>query len=296
MTSAPPNVTEGVGVIGLGLLGSALAERLLVAQIPVLGYDLSATVSEKFQQAGGEIASSPGEVARRCSCLLLSLPNAQVVETVLSSLDETLRPGTIILDTTTSPPAAAQAFAARLSQRAVTYLEANVAGSSAQARVGEALLLVGGDAAAIQEVRLLLSVLASRWFSVGPIGAASTLKLVVNLVLGLQRAVVAEGLALAERCGLDLACTLEVLQAGPTAAQVLQTKAPKMLASEFTPVARLAQHLKDVDLILQLGAEQRAALPLSTVHRQLLQQVVDLGGGDLDNSAIIQAFRDQPAT
>jgi 3-hydroxyisobutyrate dehydrogenase-like beta-hydroxyacid dehydrogenase len=116
------------------------------------------------------------------------------------------------------------------------------------------------------------------------------MKLVVNLVLGLNRAVLAEGLSLAAACGIDLAGALAVLQATPARSNIMEAKGPKMVSGDFSPVARLAQHLKDVRLIRALAERHGAATPLSDVHEDLLQRAVELGLGEADNSAIIRVF------
>ena len=116
------------------------------------------------------------------------------------------------------------------------------------------------------------------------------MKLAVNLVLGLNRAVLAEGLSFAERLGLDRTTTLEVLKAGPAASAVLTTKGQKMLDRDFEPQARLAQHLKDVRTILETGSAIGARLPLSGTHQVLLEELVEAGMGDPDNSVVIKAF------
>jgi 3-hydroxyisobutyrate dehydrogenase-like beta-hydroxyacid dehydrogenase len=116
------------------------------------------------------------------------------------------------------------------------------------------------------------------------------MKLVVNLVLGLNRAVLAEGLAFARGCGLDLPRVLEVLQAGAAYSRVMDAKGARMLARDFRPQARLRQHLKDVELILDEARRVGAKAPLSELHRELLRRVVEQGSGDEDNSAVIRAY------
>ena len=116
------------------------------------------------------------------------------------------------------------------------------------------------------------------------------MKLVVNLVLGLNRAALAEGLAFARACGFNPADALKILAAGPAYSRAMDTKGRKMLEHDFTPQARLSQHLKDVRLILAAGASTGARLPLSEVHRRLLEQVERAGFGDADNSAILKAY------
>jgi 3-hydroxyisobutyrate dehydrogenase-like beta-hydroxyacid dehydrogenase len=117
------------------------------------------------------------------------------------------------------------------------------------------------------------------------------MKLVVNLVLGLNRAVLAEGLSLGEACGLETEQVLAVLRQSPAYASVMDTKGSKMILGDFSPQARLAQHLKDVQLILQLGNEHSQSLSLSKVHQSLLEHAVELGYADADNSAVIMASR-----
>jgi 3-hydroxyisobutyrate dehydrogenase-like beta-hydroxyacid dehydrogenase len=117
------------------------------------------------------------------------------------------------------------------------------------------------------------------------------MKLVLNLVLGLNRAVLGEGLAFARACGIDESVALDILRAGPSWSKVMDTKGEKMLTGDFEPQARLAQHLKDVRLILEAGRQSNAMLPLSKLHEQLLDELVQAGYGDLDNSAVIRAFK-----
>jgi len=279
-----------IGCIGLGLLGAALCDRLLTQRWPLRGFDRDAARNAAFARAGGVVEASATEVAR-CSTVLLSLPDSDCVDAVVREIDAQLRPGLALIDTTTGDPDRAARRGEELAARGVAYVDATVGGSSAQAREGEAILLCGGGSGAVAQCRPLLDSLSRQVFVVGPCGAGSRMKLVLNLVLGLNRAVLAEGLAFAAACGLDPAAALEVLQAGPAASTVMQTKGPKMLSGDFEPQARLRQHLKDVRLILDAGRRTGALLPLSELHARLLESLVEAGSGDLDNSAILQAFQ-----
>lgn len=286
-----PQTTERLGIIGLGLLGSALAQRLLAGGFQVAGYDVRAEQLEKLRRAGGVAAGSAAEVAAGCRRLLLSLPASQVVAAVLDEIESHLRPGAIIMDTTTGDPEQMAGFGARLARRGVAYLDATVGGSSNQVLAGEAIIICGGDPEAYARCADVFSLCARRVFHVGPSGSGARMKLVVNLVLGLNRAALAEGLEYARACGIDPAEALEVLKAGPAYSRVMDTKGPKMLAGDFTPEARLSQHLKDVRLILASGERAGARLPLSRLHRELLEELEAAGYGDADNSAIIKAFQ-----
>ena len=281
---------KSIGLVGLGLLGSALADRLLSRGWSVTGFDVAAERRGHLDATGGTAVNSLSEIAS-FEFILLSLPTSRVVADVVSSLKPELRSGQTIVDTTTGNPDDVELTAEELTRLNVDYLDATVGGSSQQARDGEAIIMCGGQDDAFARCRPLFDDLATRTFHLGLVGSGSRMKLAVNLVLGLNRAVLAEGLMFAESLGLDLTTTLEVLKSGPTWSRVMDTKGEKMLQSDFSPQARVAQHLKDVRVILEAGSNSGARLPLSSVHQTLLEELVESGSGDLDNSAIIKAFR-----
>ena len=152
------------------------------------------------------------------------------------------------------------------------------------------IVLVGGTATVYEESRPILDTFAKKTFHIGPCGAGMRMKLVTNLVLGLHRAVLAEGLTFARAIGLDPANSLEILKASVAYSRTMDTKGHKMVEADFSVEARLSQHLKDVRLILSHGSTVDATLPLSEVHRQLLELAEAAGYGDADNSAILRAF------
>src|SRR5262249_32213759 len=151
------------------------------------------------------------------------------------------------------------------------------------------ITLVGGEETVSEACADLFATFARAWYHIGPWGSGARMKLVVNLVLGLNRLVLAEGLAVARASGLDLEATLKVLRDGASYSKVMDTKGHKMIGRDFTPQARLAQHLKDVRLILGEAERVGARTPVSKLHHDLLTQLVEAGLGGLDNSAVIQA-------
>jgi 3-hydroxyisobutyrate dehydrogenase-like beta-hydroxyacid dehydrogenase len=292
MNVSPSNI----GVIGLGLLGGAIGVRLIDAGMAVVGFDTDAARCDAAGKSGVQIADSAADLARRCDRIVLSLPDSDIVARVVADIELALTPGTTVIDTTTGAPEAAAAVGERLAACGCRFLEANVVGSSDNMRAHDAVLLVGGDADEFARQDELLGTLGRQCFHVGGWGTGAGMKLVVNLVLGLNRAVLAEGLSLAEAFGFEGQKTLEVLMSGLAYSRVMDIKGPKMLAEEFTPQARLAQHLKDVRLMLAAGRDADMPLPLSTAHEELLAHAVGLGYGDADNSAVIKAFRNRPSS
>jgi len=280
---------ERIGIIGLGLVGTALAERLLSAGFPVSGYDTHPAQNEALAKVGGQVFASAAEVAKSCQTILLSLPTSDIATVVVEEIKAYL-PGKTILDTTTGQPDAMAKVGQQLAGLGCDYLDATIAGSSNQVRSGNVIVMLGGTETAVQRCKSVLEAFARQWFHLGPWGSGARMKLVVNLVLGLNRAVLAEGLSFAKSIGVDPQKALEVLMSGPAFSRVMETKGEKMLAGEFSPQARLSQHLKDVRLILEEARGGDLHLPLSSVHEELLARLVAAGDGDLDNSAILKAF------
>ena len=152
---------------------------------------------------------------------------------------------------------------------------------------------MAGEQSAFQACDDLWDCLAAKTFYVGAWGNAIRMKLVTNLVLGLNRAVLAEGLVFADATGLSREDALQVLLNSPAYSRTMDAKGPKMVHGEFTPQARLSQHIKDVRLMLEEAARGGASLPISAVHLDLLEQAEAAGLGELDNSAIIRVIEDQ---
>ena len=292
---------QTVGVIGLGLMGSVLSERFLAAGLRVIGFDLREECRQHLWHQGGEAMTSIEAVFQSAPIVVLSLPNSDVVAEVCRVArlcraaenppmqlwgTDRLR----IIDTTTGDPDQTAELGRRLWEAGIDYLDATLTGSSQQARAGELVVTAGGPIDVYQQSEDLFRSFSKRWFHVGPCGSGARMKLVVNLVLGLNRAVLAEGLAFARACGLDLDAVLEVLRSGAAYSRAMDTKGRKMIESDFAPEAKLAQHLKDVRLILATSDSVGATTPLSYLHEELLSALVQQGLGDFDNSGIIRAF------
>jgi 3-hydroxyisobutyrate dehydrogenase-like beta-hydroxyacid dehydrogenase len=278
-----------LGLIGLGLLGSAMSERFMAAGYSVTGFDTSGERREQFRASGGVLCDTAGAVFQNCQTVVLSLPNSGIVAEVISGCLDRIQQH-LIVDTTTGAPEDARQLATQLETQGAIYLDATVVGSSEQVRQGEVVTLVGGTIKGFEKAVPLLRCFSGQQFHTGPSGTGATAKLIVNLVLGLNRAVLAEALNLAKACQMDPAGILQILRSGAAYSRVMDIKGDKMIHGDFAPQARLDQHWKDVGLILELGRSTRAAVPLSELHSTLLERASALGFGQHDNSAIIKAF------
>jgi 3-hydroxyisobutyrate dehydrogenase-like beta-hydroxyacid dehydrogenase len=284
--------TTKVGMIGLGLMGTALAERLLEAGYAVWVHNRTREKADRLVARGARWAENPLAV---CDRVLISLYTTDTVEEVLGQLDGGLRPGQILIDTTTGEPEQTVRLGARLAVRGVHYLDAPISGSSEQTRRGEATAIVGGPQEAFAACRDLFDCCVQKTIYAGPCGSGSRMKLVSNLVLGLNRAALAEGLVFAHDLGIDLDAALQVLVGSMAYSRIMDTKGRKMIEGDFRTQARLSQHLKDIRLILDAAAAAGQELPLTETHRRLLEAAEAAGFGDADNSAIIRAFERKSA-
>jgi len=283
-----------VGLVGIGLVGSALAERLLAAGFRVIGHDIVAERRERLMSLGGEAAVSSAGVAAKARRVILSLLTSDIVREVIEGPGGVLEADPlprIIIDTTTGDPEASESMAAKLAQRRIAYLDATIVGSSKQIGQGEGAFLVGGEAEPFEECADLFEALSRKVFHVGPSGAGARAKLVVNLVLGLNRAALAEGLAFGGAIGLEPGRVLPLLMSTMAYSRIMDTKGRRMVEGDFTPEARLAQHRKDVALILDQARKHGQPLPLSEEHLRLLDAAIAAGDGELDNSAVIREVR-----
>jgi 3-hydroxyisobutyrate dehydrogenase-like beta-hydroxyacid dehydrogenase len=283
-----------VGVIGIGLLGQAFVHRLRSAGFDVVGFDVDAGKNAGLVELGGQVASSVADLARRCDPLVLAVFSTDQVEAVV---ENELLPalgqgsGKIVLCASTCDPERIAALGQRAATRGLRLLETPVSGASGQVSRGEGVGLIGGDAHVIAQVEPVLRAMFARYFHIGKIGDGGRAKLAVNLILGLNRLAVAEGLVFAERLGLDPEAFLKVARCSAAYSQVMDIKGAKMIRGEFAAEGRITQHLKDVHLMLEQAERIKQQLPMLEVHADVLEACVRQGEADLDNSAVIKEIR-----
>ena len=272
--------TKIVGMIGLGLMGTAITERLLEAGYAVWVYNRTRQKAEPLVARGARWSDNPLTV---CDRVLISLYTTDTVEEVLDRLADGLRPGQILIDTTTGSPEQTVGSAHGWPPAACsTWMPRSRAPASrlAAARPRHRRRAAGNVRGLPRPVRLL----CAEDDLCGPCGSGARMKLVSNLVLGLNRGALAEGLVLAQTLGLDAEAALQVLVSSMAYSRIMDTKGRKMISGDFRTPARLTQHLKDVLLILEAAAESGQALPLTEAHRRLLEAAEAAGFGDADNA------------
>ncbi len=284
-------MTSTIGLVGLGLVGEAIAERMLAEQFEVIGFDIEPAKCEHLEQLDGKIVDNPAQVVEQTDRVILSLPNTDIVLKVIEGPAGILESKSLpryIIDTTTGDPDEAAALAQRLKEKDIYFLDAPFSGSSRQVIDKEITFMVGGDKNAYEKCMDIFQTLAAEVFYLGASGNGSRAKLASNLILGLNRLALAEGLVFADKLGLDPKAFLELLKVTPAYSAAMDIKGKKMLDGDFQPQARLRQHHKDISIILKYSEKLGQELPLSKVHLDVLNKAIEAGDGDLDNSAVIR--------
>lgn len=282
-----------VGIVGLGLVGGALGSRLLAAGFSVIGYDLRPQARAAF---GGRAVETVRAVGAACECVVLGVFDTADVVGVLEHVGGLLADGhrvRTVVDCSTGDPDQLTALAQRLAKRGVDFIEGPLSGSSQQIAAGQATQLLGGEASAIAACDEVLQALCPQRIHVGSAGSAAKAKLATNLVLGLNRAALAEGMVFAESLGIEPRKFLELVLATPARSGAAEAKGEMMVRGDFAPQSRIRQHLKDVELMLASAARAGQALPLSQTHAALMRASIEAGDGELDNAGLIRQIRRQ---
>jgi 3-hydroxyisobutyrate dehydrogenase-like beta-hydroxyacid dehydrogenase len=278
-----------VGVIGVGLMGEVYTRRLIAAGFTVIGFDVDPAKNARLANLGAQ-AGTLADIAQKCDPIVLAVFNTEQVEDVVERALIPAAAGKIVLVTSTCDPDRIAALGARVGDR-LRFLETPVSGTSEQVRRGDGVGLIGGEAKIAADAAPVLDALFAKSFHIGKVGDGGRAKLAVNLILGLNRLALAEGLVFAARLGLDPAAFLDVARGSAAASQVMDTKGPKMIGGDFAPEGRVRQTLKDTQLMLDQARKAGQQLPLLEIHADVLQACVRHGDSEQDNSIVIEEIR-----
>lgn len=291
----PSDPRPRVALIGLGLMGSGMARRLLGAGFPLAVYNRNPAKAAPLAAEGALVAASPRDAASRAEVVLSMVADDAASRAVWLGEQGALAGaarGTVLVESSTLTVGWIGELAAEAAARGCELLDAPVTGSRLQAASGELCFLVGGSAAGLEAARPVLSVMSRAIFPVGANGRGALLKLINNLLGGVQAASLAEALALIERSGLDRGTALEVLTSGAPGSPLVATLSRRMTARDYTPHFLLRLMAKD--LTYALGEAGRHGLRLTTVASalELFQQAIAKGRGEEDFSAIVEPLRE----
>jgi 3-hydroxyisobutyrate dehydrogenase-like beta-hydroxyacid dehydrogenase len=286
-----------VSVIGLGLMGTPIATLLIKAGYRVTGFDIVDKQMSKLAKLGLKAVRSPREAAKRMDLAILSLPHWDAVCEVVEGrrgLLKGMKRGQIIVDTSTVPPWESKAMAERLARKGIDWMDAPISGSSAQAKVGNMVFMVGGKRSIFDKIRPVLDRIGKKTVYVGKNGDAATLKLVVNHTLHLTQAAAIEGLVLSIKAGLDPDITYDVLTSGAAASDLITARGKDMLRGNFAPKGPLALAVKDLGLSLEIAEQLGVVLPMGALYRQFLLKA-RYNGWDREDATVVMRIYEQLA-
>jgi 3-hydroxyisobutyrate dehydrogenase-like beta-hydroxyacid dehydrogenase len=290
MLAPPPSP---IGIVGLGLLGGAIASRLLAAGHAVVGHDVLPERIAAFEARGGKPADSPAAVARESEAVLILLPSLAAVEDVIlgaAGLITVARPDQPIIQMSTISPTLTERLAAALAARGLAFLDCPVSGTSGMVARGDGIILVGADRALYDRWRPMLEAILPRAILVGRPGQATVLKLIANLLVGVHSAAAAEALNLARRAGLDLSLALDVLVKSAAASRMLEVRGPMMVRDEFPAQMKLDLFIKDLHLIQDAAAAVGAPVPLTDISERLYAAAMEAGHASEDLAIVARSF------
>ena len=249
-------MSQNIGFIGLGNMGGRMTRRIVDSGREVLGFDAK---TDNIALAGATPGDSVADVARRSELLLLSLPDSHVVEAVVHGDDGVLanvREGTVVVDLSTSAPASTRAIHDAMRERGVAFVDAGISGGAAGAEAGTLTLMVGGDAAALESAREVLSTFATNIYHVGESGAGHITKLLNNFLNAIALSATAEVMVAGKKAGLDLAVLLEVFNKSSGVNFATINRFPKIITGDYLKGGLTnTLMMKDVVLYTELAAE-----------------------------------------
>jgi 2-hydroxy-3-oxopropionate reductase len=285
-----------VGYIGLGLMGKSIARNILKAGFPLIVHNRSRASVEELVAEGAKGATSPKEVAEQVDVVFTNLPDTPDVEKVVlgdNGIIEGAHDGLIYIDNSTIKPASARGIAEKLSEKNVFALDAPVSGGDIGARNATLTVMVGGDASALEKVMPILQAMGKTITHVGDSGAGQVAKAANQIMVAAQMVAMGELLVFSKKAGVDPRKVVEAIKGGAAQCWTLDVKPPRLFEGNRNPGFKAHMQLKDLKIILDTAQEYDIPVSGTSENAKLFQEMIDLGIGDLDNSAVVGVIEEK---
>lgn len=283
-----------IAFLGLGLMGGAMARRLLNAGFPLSVFNRSREKTAPFAVAGSHVASSPREAAQRADIIISMVADDQAARSLwlgeTGALAGAAR-GTVCIESSTITLGWIDELAAAANARGCELLDAPVTGSRTQAAAGELNFLVGGSAGTLEKARPALALMSKTITHLGPLASGALLKLVNNFICGVQVAALAEGIAMIERGGLDRAKALELITNGAPGSPLVKAVSARMTALDYNPHFILRLMAKDLSYARKEASRQSLDLTTAAAALSLFERGIAAGDGEKDIAAVVESLR-----
>jgi 2-hydroxy-3-oxopropionate reductase len=279
-----------VGYIGLGLMGKSIARNILKAGFPVVVHNRSRAAVDELVSEGAVAANSPKEVAAQVDIIFTNLPDSPDVEKVVlgeNGIIEGARAGLIVIDNSTIKPASARMIAEKLKEKNIFSLDAPVSGGDIGARNATLTIMVGGDAEALEKAMPVLKAMGKTITLVGDAGAGQVAKAANQIMVAAQMVAMGELLVFSKKAGVDPRKVVDAIKAGAAQCWALDIKTPRLFDGNRAPGFKSYMQLKDMNIVLDTAREYDVPVSATEENTKLYQQMIEMGMGELDNSAVL---------
>jgi 3-hydroxyisobutyrate dehydrogenase-like beta-hydroxyacid dehydrogenase len=284
---------QTVGMIGLGIMGSAMSCNLIRAGVRVVGFDVAPRARAAHKRAGGIAAKSPRDVAKRADIIITSLPSAHALAAVAAELAKSAKRGIVVVETSTLPIEVKTAARDALSKRGVTLLDCPLSGTGAQARAKDLLIYVSGERAAYAKIAPVLPGFTSAAYYVGPFGDGSRMKFVANLLVAIHNVAAAEAMVLGMKAGLDPAMILKVVAGGAGGSRMFQVRGPMMVKGDYSEATMKNEvWQKDMTIIGDFARDLDCPTPLFAASAPIYNAAMAMGLGKEDTGAVCKVLEE----
>lgn len=283
------------GMIGLGIMGGAIARNLVERGWTVIGFDVDAARCAALARDGVRIAGSIGDVSRAADIVLTSLPSPAAAASVAGEIAASGTAQRIVLELSTLALADKLRFKETLEAAGHIALDCPLSGTGAQAAMRDLVVYASGDSAAIARAAPLFADFARQSADLGAYGNGSRMKFIANHLVAIHNVAAAEAMVLAERAGLDLAQVVEMIGPGAGGSRMFQMRAPMMAARDYQPATmRVSTWKKDMAIIAAFAESLGCETPLFTLTQPVYAQALATGLGDSDTAAVFEVLRGAP--
>jgi len=283
-------MAKRVGIVGIGIMGTAMMRNLVTDGFEVVGYDIAEQAMARLAKAGGITAASPRDVAEKADIVITSVPSVDAFEQVIAGqggIASSNGKGQIVIECSTLPIDVKARGEAQLAAQGKILLDCPVSGTGAQAATKDLVVFVSGDEAALEHCREVLAGISRAQKYVGTFGNGSRMKFIANHLVTIHNLATAEALVLGEMAGLDPALVYEVIADSAGSSRMFQIRGPMMVAGQYDePTATMTTHLKDLDIIGKFAADLHCPTPLFTTAVQYYYAGVAQGRGSQDTAAL----------
>lgn len=281
-----------VGIVGLGIMGSAIARNLIERGWKVVGFDIDAAKRTELALAGVTIAADVTEVARDAPVIMTSLPTPAAVEEVARTIASSGQSPRIVVELSTLTIADKLCFESVLNKAGHIALDCPLSGTGAQARMRDLIVYASGDSAAIARCTDLFADFARQSADLGSFGNGSRMKFVANHLVAIHNVATAEAMVLAERAGLDPKMVVDMVGPGAGGSRMFQMRAPMMVAGVYEPATmKVSTWKKDMAIIAEFAEDVGCATPLFTLTQPVYTQAMAMGLGDQDTAAVFEVLK-----